>query len=273
VADFTPNVPSALSQMVRRVVASNAGPMTGPGTNTYVVGVDEVAVIDPGPAEPEHIDAIIRASSADQIRWILLTHLHEDHAPGAALLRERTGAEVLAHTTRDRSVQVDRVIDEGDAIEASEFRIEVLATPGHAQHHLGFFLDEERALFTGDTVLDGTTSVITPDGGDMAAYLDTLDRIAAMRLRRIYPGHGDVITDAPDRVRAYAQHRRDREIEVLAIVSEAPVRIPDLVARIYPDLDARLRPVAEWQVYAHLVKLRADGMVHGRDTRSVWARA
>ena len=157
-------------------------------------------------------------------------------------------------------------------IEASEFRIDVLATPGHAHHHLGFLLEEERALFTGDTVLDGTTSVITPDGGDMAAYLDTLDRLAGLRLRRIYPGHGDVIDDAIARVQAYAQHRRDREIEVLAIVSEAPVRIPDLVTRIYPDLDDRLRPVAEWQVYAHLVKLRADGLVQGRDTRSVWAR-
>ena len=259
--------------MVRRIVAANPGPMTGPGTNTYLVGIDDVAVIDPGPADADHIDAIVRCASAEQIRWILLTHLHPDHAPGADLLRERTGATVVAATRRHTPVAVDRSVGDGAEIEGSEFRLEVLHTPGHAQHHLCFLLEDERALFTGDTVLDGTTSVVTPDGGDMAAYLATLDRLAALRLRRIYPGHGGVIDDAVARVEGYAAHRRAREAEVLGCVRIEPRRIPEIVAVIYPDLDDALRPVAEWQVHAHLIKLRDDGLVVGRDGRSVWRSA
>jgi glyoxylase-like metal-dependent hydrolase (beta-lactamase superfamily II) len=247
--------------------------MTGPGTNTYLVGIDEVAVIDPGPADADHVDAIVRCASADQIRWILLTHFHPDHAPGADLLRKRTGAEVVAATRRHTPVVVDRAVADGAAIEGSEFRLTAIEAPGHAQHHLCFLLEDERALFTGDTVLDGTTSVITPDGGDMAAYLTTLDRLAALRPRRIYPGHGGVIGDAVDRIEMYAAHRRAREAEVLAYVQAAPQRISELVATIYPELDDALRPVAEWQVHAHLIKLRADGLVDGRDARSIWRAA
>jgi len=149
----------------------------------------------------------------------------------------------------------------------------VLDTPGHAAHPLGFLLEDERALFTGDTVLDGMTSVITPDGGDMAAYLSTLDRFAALQPRRIYPGHGGVISDPVERVVSYAMHRRDREAQVLALVQAEPQRIGEIVVAIYPDLDPALVPVAQWQVHAHLIKLRNDGLVSGRDARSVWRSA
>jgi glyoxylase-like metal-dependent hydrolase (beta-lactamase superfamily II) len=131
-------------------------------------------------------------------------------------------------------------------------------------------LEEEQALFTGDTILDGMTSVISPDGGDMAAYLATLDRLAGIGPRRIYPGHGAVIADAVDRIVGYAAHRRAREADIVARVHSEPCRIADLVAAIYPELDPALVPVAEQQVHAHLIKLRADGRVVGRDVRSVW---
>ena len=176
--DLSPGVPSALSPLVRRIVAPNPGPFTGPGTNTYLVGIDEVAVIDPGPDDKRHIDAIIGASMRERVRWVLLTHTHPDHAPGTARLVKATGAEVLAYGKRldkDSTIVPDRVIGDGDTIEGTEFGLEVLHTPGHAPNHLCFLLEEERVLFTGDTVLDGMFSVVSPNrGGDMAQYLATL---------------------------------------------------------------------------------------------------
>ena len=161
--DLTPGVPSALSPLVRRIVAPNAGPMTGPGTNTYLVGIDEVAVIDPGPDDKRHIDAIVGASMRERVRWVLLTHTHPDHAPGTARLVKATGAEVLAfgRRTGKDSVIADRVIADGDTVEGTEFGLEVLHTPGHAPNHACFLLGEERVLFTGDTVLDGMYSVVS----------------------------------------------------------------------------------------------------------------
>ena len=185
---MTPEVPSALSQLVRRVVASNPSHMTGPGTNTYLVGVDEVAVIDPGPDDKRHTDAIVGAAMRERIRWIVLTHTHADHAPGARRLAKATGAEVLAFSKRDKVVPVDRAIGDGETIDGTEFRLEVLHTPGHAPNHLCFHLDEERMLFSGDTILDGMYSVVSPStGGDMAAYLATLERLRECDCVRLHP--------------------------------------------------------------------------------------
>src|SRR4249920_894896 len=214
-SNLVPGVPSALSPLVRRIVAPNAGPFTGPGTNTYLVGIDEVAVIDPGPDDQSHIDAIVGASMRERVRWVVLTHTHPDHAPGTARLVKATGAEVLAYGKRidkDATVVPDRVIGEGDTIEGTEFGLDVLHTPGHAPNHLCFLLEEERVLFTGDTVLDGMWSVVNPArGGDMAVYVQTLERLKKLRLSRLYPGHGDVIEEPRPRIQDYAAHRQERE--------------------------------------------------------------
>jgi glyoxylase-like metal-dependent hydrolase (beta-lactamase superfamily II) len=275
---MTPGVPSALSPLVRRIVAPNPGPFTGPGTNTYLVGIDEVAVIDPGPDDAGHIDAIIGASMRERVRWVLLTHTHPDHAPGTKRLVKETGAEVLAFTKKpkDGDVIPDRVIGEGATIEGTEFGLEVLHTPGHAPDHLCFFLEEERVLFTGDTVLDGMFSVINPSrGGDMAVYVETLERLEKMRLSRLCPGHGDVIDEPKVRIREYIDHRRAREDQIYKLVKKQPAKIPDLVAAIYTgdDLPPELIEAAAWQVQAHLVRLKRAGKVSGTSAKSTWSGA
>lgn len=271
---MTPEVPSALSPLVRRIVASNRSPMTGPGTNTYLVGIDEVAVIDPGPADQKHIDAIVGASMRERVRWVLLTHTHPDHSPGTAKLVKATGAEVLAFSKRAPNLAVDRAIGEGATIDGTEFRLEVLHTPGHAPNHLCFHLDEERVLFTGDTILDGMYSVVAPKtGGNMVQYLATLERLRKMRLTRIAPGHGDVIEEPRARIDDYLQHRLQREKQIHGVLKKGPARIKDIVATLYTDTPEPLLEVAGRQVHAHLLKLRAEGKVEGRDAKSTWKLA
>ncbi|MEX2256413.1 MAG: MBL fold metallo-hydrolase [Acidimicrobiia bacterium] len=278
--DMTPGVPSALSPLVRRVVAPNPGPFTGPGTNSYLVGIDEVAVIDPGPDDKGHIDAIVGGSMKERVRWVVLTHTHPDHSPGTARLVKATGAEVLAfgkHLDKDCDIVPDRVIGEGDTIEGTEFGLEVLHTPGHAPNHLCFLLEEERVLFTGDTVLEGTWSVVSPKrGGDMTAYLDSLQRLRKLRVSRIAPGHGDVIEEPRARIDEYLAHRRQREQQILRFVKkEGPAKIGDIVAALYggQDLPPELVDAAGWQVHAHLVRLKAEGKVTGASARAAWTPA
>jgi len=278
--DLTPGVPSALSPLVRRVVAPNPGPFTGPGTNTYLVGIDEVAVIDPGPDVKSHIDAIIGASMKERVRWVVLTHTHPDHSPGTARLVKATHAEVVAygkHRDKDSDIVPDRVIGEGDTIEGSEWGLEVLHTPGHAPNHLCFLLEEERVLFTGDTVLDGMYSVVSPSrGGDMAVYVETLERLRRLRLTRLCPGHGDVIDEPRARIDDYLAHRKQRGQQILRLVRKrGPMKVKDIVDTLYGSdgLPPELIEAAGWQVHAHLVELKADGKVTGTNARAAWNAA
>jgi glyoxylase-like metal-dependent hydrolase (beta-lactamase superfamily II) len=274
VPDLTPGVPSALSPLVRRIVAPNPGPMTGPGTNTYLVGIDEVAVIDPGPDDKRHIDAIVGASMRERVRWVILTHTHPDHAPGTARLVKATGAEVLAFSKRDPEVTPDRSIGDGAVIQGSEWGLEAIHTPGHAPNHLCFFLEEERVLFTGDHILEGTTTVVSPQrGGDMAEYVKSLERLRKLRISRICPGHGDVIEEPRAKIDEYLAHRRMREAQVLKALKGGPAKVKDIAAAIYTDTPQELQEMAQRQVHAHLLKLKAEGKVEGGSVKSAWQLA
>jgi glyoxylase-like metal-dependent hydrolase (beta-lactamase superfamily II) len=273
---MTPESPSALSPLVRRVVANNPGLMTGPGTNTYLVGIDEVAVIDPGPDLVRHVDAIIGASMRERVRWILLTHTHPDHWPAAEKIRKKTGAKIAAFAPFPKvdevTIELDVVLADGDTIDGTEFRLEALHTPGHAPNHLCFWLDEERALFTGDHVLNGTTTVVNPQrGGDMVQYLASLDRLRKLkRMSKICPGHGDVMEEPAKVLEEYVAHRKLRERQILKLLKTKPATIPKIVGALYTDTPEGLIEMAQRQVHAHLIKLKGEGKVSGNGAKTSW---
>ena len=268
---IVPGVASALSPLVRRIVANNPGPMTGPGTNTYLVGIDEIVVIDPGPDDPDLLDAIA-GCGGDRIRWIACTHTHIDHWPGVAGLKKRTGAEVLAFDARD-GLDIDRPLADGDPIEATEFVLRAVHTPGHASNHLCYLLEQERMLFSGDHIMEGSTVVIRPPDGDMQAYLEQLERLKAWRprLKSIAPGHGHLIEQPIAKIDEYLSHRRERDAQVLECVMSGTTSVKKIVAALYPDLIEELIPMAEGTVWAHLLHLKAQGKVSGRSQGGRWA--
>jgi glyoxylase-like metal-dependent hydrolase (beta-lactamase superfamily II) len=274
--DLTPGVACALGPLVRRIVAPNPGLMTGPGTNTYLVGIDEIAVIDPGPDETSHLDAIA-ACGGDRIRWILLTHTHPDHAPGAVGLKERTGAQVLAFGAADSSqfevIEPDVAIGEGFELEGTEFRLTALHTPGHASDHLCYLLERSRLLFSGDHVMQGSTVVIKPPDGDMAAYLESLRRLLTLRVRAIAPGHGHVIEDPVATVEGYLAHRSAREAAIVEALVAGDRSVDEIVRRVYVDVADELHPVARHSVYAHLLKLVGEGRARGSSIEGAWEAA
>jgi len=270
-AELAAGVPKAISPMVRRIVAPNPGRMTGPGTNTYLVGIDEVAVIDPGPDDDGHLDAIL-GCGGDRIRWILTTHTHVDHWPLAPRLKERTGATVLAFRSEEDGLTVDEEIGDGHVVEGTEFRLRALHTPGHASNHLCYLLEADRLLFSGDHIMDGSTVVIGPPDGDMATYLDQLRRLQPMKLKAIAPGHGLVIEDPVAKLDDYLTHRAEREAQVLdALRAAGSATVAELEAACYPDIVEDLHPVAQKTVWAHLRKLVDDGLVTTSDREDIEA--
>lgn len=257
---------------VRRIVAPNPSMMTGPGTNTYLVGQEAVAVIDPGPAIPGHIENILQKSTSS-IDWILATHTHPDHSPGVALLAEKTGAEVLRIPAPDGAQQdatfaPTRVLAEGDVLETGEFRLEVVQTPGHASNHVCFLHTGLNWLFTGDHVIDGSTVVINPPDGDMKHYIESLQKCKDLGCEALAPGHGEIIEDPIRAIDWIIDHRLEREAKVLAAVRANPgLTTAELVPHVYVDVAKHLYRLAERSLLAHVLKLEADGAASRDDKR------
>lgn len=235
------------------MLAPNPGPYTGPGTNTWLIVEPPAAVvIDPGPDSDSHLEAVLAALGGLPVGVVLVTHSHPDHLPLASRLAERTGARVAAHPE----------LADGDIVRAGKLSLEVVHTPGHAHDHLCFALREDGAVFTGDLVLgQGSTMVTYPDG-DMAAYLASLDRLAALSPRILFPGHWDPVREPAARIAEYKAHRLDRERQILEEVRRGPGTAEELTRRVYGgEVGEELLPAAEMTLRAHLAKLVADGMV------------
>jgi glyoxylase-like metal-dependent hydrolase (beta-lactamase superfamily II) len=265
---------------VRRIVANNPGPFTFKGTNTYIVGHGEVAVIDPGPHDPEHLKALNAALEGERISHILITHTHRDHTDAVAPLKEYSKAPVLAFgetgksrtTSPSGKVFVDlgftsdeRVLD-GDTIKGSGWALDAIHTPGHAPDHLCFALSGERTIFSGDHVMGWNTTVVAPPEGHMGDYLNSLQRLLERKDKLFFPGHGGRI-EMPQRVvRAYLMHRKMRESAIYACLEKGDSFIGQIVPRIYNGLDSKLVPAAAFSVLAHLEFLVERGLVLCEDS-------
>jgi glyoxylase-like metal-dependent hydrolase (beta-lactamase superfamily II) len=264
-----------LEPLVRRVLAGNGSPFTYTGTQTYLVGTGSgVAVIDPGPAEPEHLDAIERCLAGVPVVAICCTHTHRDHSPAAAPLAVRTDAPVVGcaplvlqtHEPRadapfDADYHPDRVLGDGETIAGPDWTLTALATPGHTSNHLCYALEETGALFTGDHVMGWSTTVVAPPDGDMAAYMASLDKLHQRDDRIYYPAHGPAVERPRQLVRGMIGHRRQRERQVLTLLGRHAQAVADLVPQMYKGLDARLWPAAGQSVKAHLIDLERRGLV------------
>jgi glyoxylase-like metal-dependent hydrolase (beta-lactamase superfamily II) len=267
------------SDLVGRVLGLNPGMMTGPGTNTYLVGRRDPILIDTGIGVPEYVpllEGYLRERGWKAPARVILTHRHRDHLGGVKDLRARfPGLPVAKRIFRDEDLPENiENIGDGDVIEGDGVTLVVIATPGHASDHLCYYMPEEKALFTGDVVLSGSTSVIPAGDGDLLDYMRSLGRLQTLDVRRIYSAHGPVIEDGPGRIAEYIAHRLMRERQILEALGDGLDTIPAMVKRIYADVPEKLHMMAAQSVESHLKKLAREGRVREtpeRDKPSRWA--
>jgi glyoxylase-like metal-dependent hydrolase (beta-lactamase superfamily II) len=263
-----------VSPLIRRVTADNPGAFTYKGTGTYIVGRGSVAVIDPGPDLPEHLEAILACVAGERVSRILLTHHHLDHSPLARALAAATGAEVWGPRVVERAeaagprleagyddLAPDVPLRGGEIIEGAGWTLEAIATPGHTSNHLCFALTEENALFSGDHIMGWSTTVVTPPDGDMGDYMRSLETIRTRGFSTLWPTHGPPVTDVAPFIDAYAAHRRERERQILQRLAVGETRIETMVPTLYAAVDQRLWPAAAHSVLAHMLELVKSGRV------------
>jgi glyoxylase-like metal-dependent hydrolase (beta-lactamase superfamily II) len=266
---------------VRRLLAPNPSPFTYTGTQTYLVGDREVAVIDPGPASEAHVAALLAALGGEKLAAILCTHTHRDHSPATRPLAAATGAPIIgcapvdmaedggprADEAFDPDYRPDRVLAGGETLAGDGWSLAAVATPGHTSNHLCFALEGTGILFTGDHVMGWSTTVVAPPDGDMAAYMASLDILLARDDRTYFPAHGPPVEDPHAHVRRLIDHRHERERQILAQLEAGEGRIPAIVAAIYVGLDPRLHGAAGRSVLAHLLDLERRGLVRAEGER------
>ncbi|KQN37355.1 MBL fold metallo-hydrolase [Sphingomonas sp. Leaf407] len=274
-ADFPPGIAQPLEPLVTRLLARNASPYTHTGTQSFIVGGSgAVAVIDPGPDDPAHLDAILNVVAGREVAAILCTHTHRDHSPGAAPLAARTGAAIIgcapltmddvgprADAAFDTGYRPDRVLHDGEAVAGDGWTLIAVATPGHTSNHLAFALPESGALFSGDHVMGWSTTIVSPPDGDMGEYMASLDKLLQRDDRVYYPAHGGVVENPRRLVRGMLGHRKQREGQILRGLERGLVSVPELVAAMYVGLDAKLVGAAGRSVLAHLIDLERRGIV------------
>lgn len=262
-----------LSPRVRRIVAPNAGLMTGPGTNTYLLGTHDIAVLDPGPDDRSHLETIL-AAGRDRIRWVIVTHTHRDHSPLARALADATGAQLIGlpppgDGRQDETFDPDHAPEDGERLILADLSLLAIHTPGHASNCVCYFLASDELLFTGDHILEGVSPVILPPDGDMSAYLESLDKLSAYDFNRIAPGHGGLMGEAKRAVEALRRHRVMREDKVMRSIRAHPdATLETLVSRVYDDVAEDRHAWAKLTLQAHLIKLLREGRV--REHAGAW---
>ncbi len=275
--DFTPGVADAILPGVRRVIANNPGPFTYTGSGTYIVGAGEVAVIDPGPNDPAHLDALMAALAGESVSHILITHTHSDHCGGARDFATRCGAPILGfgpHPVReqahdapaldegaDYSFRPDQLIGDGEMIDGPNWRIDAVHTPGHLSNHLCFAFQQQKALFTGDHMMGWATTVVAPPDGDMSAYIESLGKLLSRDDEIYLPTHGAPINNPHRFVRAVRTHRLMRDGQIIEQLKNGRTKIKEIVTVMYADIDKRLHGAAALNVLAHLIRLVGNGTV------------
>jgi glyoxylase-like metal-dependent hydrolase (beta-lactamase superfamily II) len=276
-------VTEQLEPLVRRVLAPNASPYTYTGTQTYLVGTeDELAVIDPGPDDLDHLEALLTAIGGAKVAAICCTHTHRDHSPAAAMLAIKTGAPIVGcaplviesgeprvDAPFDREYQPDRVLADDESLSGNGWTLTAIATPGHTSNHLCYALEESGALFTGDHVMGWSTSVVVPPDGDMANYMESLAKLHERDDRIYYPAHGPAVEKPRQLVRGMIGHRKQRERQIVKLLGEGPHAVMELLPRMYKGVDERLWPAAAQSVLGHLIELERQGRAR-RDGKA-WA--
>ena len=259
-----------------RVLAENPGPFTFKGSSAYFVGEDDVALIDPGPDTPDHVEALKRALGGRRLTHIFVTHTHIDHSPAAAPLKAWSGATTYgfgphgsgrllegpeAEAGGDRDFIPDVALKDGEIVRANGFTIEAVYTPGHCSNHMCYGWREQKALFTGDHIMGWATTVVGGPDGDMGEYIDSLKKVIARKDALLIPTHGGPIRDPQPYLQAYLDHRMEREAEIVACIRDGLVTIPDMVARIYAKYDKALHAAAGRSVHSHLKRMAREGLV------------
>ncbi|MEL7481643.1 MAG: MBL fold metallo-hydrolase [Pseudomonadota bacterium] len=267
-----------VSPLIRRVIANNPGPFTFIGTGTYIVGRGTVAVLDPGPLDDAHFDALKAALEGETVSHVLVSHGHSDHSPLAKPMAEWAGCQTHAlggavptakgelGSEDDPNFKPDILLEDGDVIEGPGWSLEAIATPGHTANHLCFCLLEENALFSGDHIMGWSTTIVAPPDGDMSDYMASLKKVQDRNFDILWPTHGAPIQDDVNGfIEAYMEHRRAREAAILVHLRQGVTSIREMVAEMYADVDKRLHPAAALSVLGHMRKLVDEGVVHSPD--------
>ena len=277
-----------LTPLVRRVIANNPGGFTFTGTGTYIIGKKNIAVIDPGPIDNDHYNALIKATEGQKITHILLTHNHNDHSPLAKRLKSETGAKIYFKNLSnsdlaqddfeegyDRNIEGDVELNDNDLIKTDEWSIEAIHTPGHTSNHICYALLDENILFSGDHVMGWSTTVIVPPDGNMDDYLVSLKKLLSRNEDKFFPTHGPIIDNPKKLVKDYISHRLDRERQIINAIKKGNNKISDIVKLIYKDVDQSLHPAAAMSTLAHLKRMESNQevTVHGKGLEGLYSIA
>ena len=253
-----------MHKLIKKITANNGGVFTGNGTNTYLIGNDDITLIDPGPNDADHIDKILTLGG-DKIKRILVTHTHTDHSPAALPISKKLNIPMFGRLVdrdsewEDETFVPDTVLSHGDTISTNEYTLETIHTPGHASNHLCFYLKDQKCLLTGDHIMDGSTVVIAPPDGNMTEYIESLKLLESYDIDYFAPGHGEFMQEPSKTIQSIIRHRLSRESKVLrCIENNKDQDIDELLLSVYDDVPDILHPIARMSLLAHLIKLEGD---------------